>query len=58
METISAIVGWGAIANKLEASQETCVFFVVFFWGGGKITQVSLQIIKWYIPYIMNSLKG
>ena len=33
---------WGAIANKMEASQETC------FWA--KITQASLQIIKRYVP--------
>ena len=33
---------WGAIANKMEASQETC------FWV--KITQASLQIIKRYVP--------
>ena len=32
---------WGAIANKMEASQETCFL--------GKITQASLQIIKWYM---------
>ena len=38
-----AIVGvWGAIANKMEASQETCFL--------GKITQASLQIIKRYVP--------
>ena len=33
---------WGSIANKIEASQETCF--------GAKITQASLQIIKRYIP--------
>ena len=33
---------WGAIANKMGASQET------FFWV--KITQASFQIIKWYVP--------
>ena len=32
----------GAIANKMGASQET------FLWV--KITQVSLQFIKWYVP--------
>ena len=32
---------WGAIANKMGASQET------FLWV--KITQVSFQIIKWYV---------
>ena len=26
---------WRAIANKMEASQETCFFFFFFFWGGG-----------------------
>ena len=41
----------GAIANKMEASQETC-------FGGTKITQASLQIIKWYVPYILNLLKA
>ena len=34
---------WGAIANKIEASQETCFL-------GAKITQAFLQIIKWYVP--------
>ena len=33
---------WGAIANKMGASQET------FLWV--KITQASFQIIKWYVP--------
>ena len=33
---------WGAIANKMGASQET------FLWV--KITQGYLQIIKWYVP--------
>ena len=33
---------WGAIANKMGASQET------FIWV--KITQASFQIIKWYVP--------
>ena len=33
---------WGAIANKMEASEETC------FWA--KITQAILQIIKRYVP--------
>ena len=36
---------WGAIANKMEASQETCVVVFVV-----KITQASLQIIKRYVP--------
>ena len=34
---------WGAIANKMEASQETCFFFA-------KITQAIHQIIKPYVP--------
>ena len=25
---------------------------------GGKITQASLQTIKWYVPYILNVLKA
>ena len=33
---------WGAIANKMGASQDT------FLWV--KITQASFQIIKWYVP--------
>ena len=33
---------WGAIANKMGASQET------FIWV--KITQASFQIIIWYVP--------
>ena len=33
---------WGAIANKMGASEET------FIWV--KITQASFQIIKWYVP--------
>ena len=33
---------WGAIANKIGASQET------FLWV--KITQASFQIIEWYVP--------
>ena len=33
---------WGPIANKMGASQKT------FLWV--KITQVSFQIIKWYVP--------
>ena len=33
---------WGAIANKMGASQET------FLWI--EITQASFQIIKWYVP--------
>ena len=33
---------WGAIANKMGASQE------IFLWV--KITQASFQIIKWYVP--------
>ena len=33
---------WGAIANKMGASQET------FLWV--KITQASFQIIKWHVP--------
>ena len=33
---------WGAIANKMGASQET------FLWV--KITQASFKIIKWYVP--------
>ena len=33
---------WGAIANKMGASQET--FLLV------KITKASYQIIKWYVP--------
>ena len=33
---------WGAIANKMGASQET------FLWV--KINQASFQIIKWYVP--------
>ena len=33
---------WGAIANKMGASQET------FLWV--KITKASYQIIKWYVP--------
>ena len=33
---------WGAIANKMVASQET------FLWV--KITKASYQIIKWYVP--------
>ena len=40
----AAIVGvWGAIANKMEAAQETCFFLA-------KITQASFQIIKRYVP--------
>ena len=65
METICSLVGvWGAIANKIEASQETCFLFVClllfFFLGGGqkKITQASVQINKWYVQYILNFLKA
>ena len=42
---------WGAIANKMEASQETCFL-------GAKITQASIQIIKCYVPYIFDFLKA
>ena len=45
---------WGAIPNKMGASQET--FLRV------KITQDSFQIIKWYVPKkkasFMNYLKA
>ena len=38
---------WGAIANNMEASQETCFPYNYF---GAKITQACLQIIKRYVP--------
>ena len=33
---------WGAIANKMGASQETFLCVI--------ITQASFKIIKWYVP--------
>ena len=42
---------WRAIANKMEASQEMC-------FCGAKIIQASLQIIKWYVVYILNVTKA
>ena len=54
---------WGAVANKLKHLKKHvffCLFF--FFFGGGgvggrKINQASLQIIKWYVRYILPFLE-
>ena len=51
MKQFAAIVGaWGAIANKMEASQETFLL--------QKITQASLQIIKRYVPKMIASIQS
>ena len=41
---------WRAIANEMEASQETCFL--------GKITQASLLIIKRYVPRKKTSIQS